>query len=408
MRMVLACGLSMPVSMIVVHSSRLARWPVKSRITRSSSRSFIWPWPVTMRASGTSFSSFSRMLAMVSTSLCRKYTWPPRLSSRSTASRMMPSEKRLTKVLIARRFCGAVAITEKSRRPSMRHRQRARDRRRGQRQHVDLGAHRLQRFLLAHAEAVLLVDDHQPEALEFDILADQLVRADDDVDPAVGQFLQRLRRFLRRLEAGDLGDLHRPVGEAVDESLEMLFAKQRRRAQHGHLLAAGHRAEGGAQGDFGLAEADVAADQPVHRLARAHVVDHRGDGRGLIAGFLETETVGERFVVVLVEARRRGPRGRRGRRKASAARRRCRAPARRPCAWPFPTGRNRACAAARPPDRRRNSARSRATAPPARTAWPRWRNAVRGIPARPGQDPCAPARGSGRCRGFHAPPGHRP
>jgi hypothetical protein len=31
---------------------------------------------------------------------------------------MMPSEKLLTKVLIASRFCGAVAITEKSRRPS--------------------------------------------------------------------------------------------------------------------------------------------------------------------------------------------------------------------------------------------------------------------------------------------------
>ena len=205
--MVLACGLSMPVSMMVVHSSRLARWPVKSRITRSSSRSFIWPWPMTMRASGTSFSSFSRMLSMVSTSLCRKYTWPPRFSSRSTASRMMPSEKRLTKVLIARRFCGAVAITEKSRRPSMRHRQRARDRRRGQRQHIDLGAQGLQRFLLAHAETVFLVDDDEAEAVEFDVLADQLVRADDDVDLAFGQFLQGLRRFLGGLEAGDFGDL---------------------------------------------------------------------------------------------------------------------------------------------------------------------------------------------------------
>ena len=119
MRMVLACGLSMPVSMMVVHSRRLARWLVKSRMTRSSSRSFSWPWPTTMRASGTSFSSFSRMFWMVSTSLCRKYTCPPRLSSRSTASRMMPSDRRLTKVLMARRLLGAVAMTEKSRRPSM-------------------------------------------------------------------------------------------------------------------------------------------------------------------------------------------------------------------------------------------------------------------------------------------------
>jgi hypothetical protein len=289
----------MPVSMIVVHSSRLARWPVKSRITRSSSRSFIWPWPMTIRASGTSFSSLSRMLAMVSTSLCRKYTWPPRFSSRSTASRMMPSEKLLTKVLIARRFCGAVAITEKSRRPSIDIAKRARDRCRGQRQDVDLGAHRLQRLLLAHAEAVFLVDDDQPQLLEADVLADQLVRADDDIDPAFGEFPQGLRRFLGRLEARDFGDPDRPVGEAVGEGLVMLFAEQRRRAQHGHLLAAGDGAERGAQGDLGLAEANVAADQAVHRLAGAHVVDDGGDGRRLVGGFLETETVGKGLVIVL-------------------------------------------------------------------------------------------------------------
>jgi hypothetical protein len=58
------------------------------------------------------------MFSMVSTSLCRKYTWPPRLNSRRQASRTWPLDHLVTKVLIARRFCGGVAITEKSRRPS--------------------------------------------------------------------------------------------------------------------------------------------------------------------------------------------------------------------------------------------------------------------------------------------------
>ena len=53
-----------------------------------------------------------------------------------------------------------------------RHAQRARDRRGGEREHVDLGAHRLHRLLVAHAEAVLLVDDEQAQALELDRLAD--------------------------------------------------------------------------------------------------------------------------------------------------------------------------------------------------------------------------------------------
>ena len=73
MTMVLAVGTSMPVSMIVVHSSTLARCAWNSRITRSSSRSFIWPWATTTRASGTSFSSIWRRFSIVSTSLCRKY-----------------------------------------------------------------------------------------------------------------------------------------------------------------------------------------------------------------------------------------------------------------------------------------------------------------------------------------------
>jgi hypothetical protein len=72
-----------------------------------------------MRASGNIFSSFSRMLWMVSTSLCRKYTCPPRLNSRMAASRMMPSEKSVWKVLMARRFCGGVLMTENSRNPSI-------------------------------------------------------------------------------------------------------------------------------------------------------------------------------------------------------------------------------------------------------------------------------------------------
>ena len=82
-------------------------------------------------------------------------------------------------------------MTEKSRRPLERHVERARDRRRGERQHVDLGAQPLQPLLLAHAEAVLLVDDDEAEALELDVGLQQLVRADDDVDRAVGEPFER-------------------------------------------------------------------------------------------------------------------------------------------------------------------------------------------------------------------------
>ena len=51
-----------------------------------------------------------------------------------------------------------------------RHLQRARDRRRGQRQHVDVGLQRFQPLLVGDSEMLLLVDDDQAEALELDRL----------------------------------------------------------------------------------------------------------------------------------------------------------------------------------------------------------------------------------------------
>ena len=56
--------------------------------------------------------------------------------------------------------------------------------------------------------------------------------------------------------------------------------------------------EGGAQRHFRLAEADVAADEPVHRPARGHVVEHRVDGLFLVLGLV----VGEAGAELVVEA----------------------------------------------------------------------------------------------------------
>ena len=65
-----------------------------------------------------------------------------------------------------------------------RHLQRARDRRRAHRDDVDLQLELAQQLLLLDAEALLLVDDEQPEVLRADVAAQQAVRADEDVDLA--------------------------------------------------------------------------------------------------------------------------------------------------------------------------------------------------------------------------------
>jgi hypothetical protein len=151
---------------------------------------------------------------------------------------------------------------------------------------------------------VLLVDDHQAQALELHVAGKQLVRADDDVDLAAGELFDDLGRFLGAPEARELRDLHRPLGEAVAEGLQVLLGEERGGAQDHHLLAVGDRDERRAQCDLGLAEADIAAHQAVHRLARDHVGHHGLDGRRLVDRFLEAEAVGEGLEVVLLDGKR--------------------------------------------------------------------------------------------------------
>ena len=55
MMIVLAAGMSNPDSMMVVQTSTSTRRWMKSSITFSRSRSFIWPWATLKRASGTSW-----------------------------------------------------------------------------------------------------------------------------------------------------------------------------------------------------------------------------------------------------------------------------------------------------------------------------------------------------------------
>src|SRR5690606_13615207 len=71
------------------------------------------------------------------------------------------------------------------------HVQGPRDRRGGQVENVHLAAQGLEPLLLAHPEAVLLVDDHQPQIAEAHIALQQLVGADHDVHLALRQRFSR-------------------------------------------------------------------------------------------------------------------------------------------------------------------------------------------------------------------------
>ena len=124
-------------------------------------------------------------------------TCPPRKRSRWIASRSTTPSQGMMKVRTASRSTGGVRDDAHLPHAGQRQLQGARDRRRGQRQHVHVRPELLQPLLVRHAEMLLLVHHHQAELGELDALGQQRVGADDDVDRAVLDPLPHLGRFLR-------------------------------------------------------------------------------------------------------------------------------------------------------------------------------------------------------------------
>ena len=175
--------------------------------------------------------------------------------------------------------------------PGERHLERARDRRRGQRQHVDAQPQLAQRLLLLDAEALLLVDDHEAEVLRLHVAREQPVGADQDVDLALGEVARPTARCsLAERKPRQQLDPERVVAQPLGEGAEVLLGEDRGRRQDQRLPAVAGGLERGPQRDLGLAVADVAADQPVHRALGLHVGLGLLDRLELVVGL----AVGER------------------------------------------------------------------------------------------------------------------
>ena len=165
------------------------------------------------------------------------------------------------------------------------------------------------------AETVLFVDDDQAQVFELDVFLQQPVRADDDVDPALGGLLQHLGDLFGGQKTADHFDAHRMIAEAMAKSLQVLLRQDRRRRQHGDLLAALDREKRGAHRDFGLAVTDIAANQAVHRFFPLHARQGFVDGALLIGRLFEFESRFELLVHVVRRRRTRCPRALRAGRK---------------------------------------------------------------------------------------------
>ena len=143
--------------------------------------------------------------------------------------------------------------------------ERSRNGRRGEREDVDLEPQRAEELLLRDPEPLLLVEDDEPEVLRDHVAREDAVRSDQHVDLALLELLQDPRLVGARAEARHHLDAHGEVPVALAERVPVLLGEDRRRAEHERLATVQRDGERGADGDLGLAEADVAADEPIHR-----------------------------------------------------------------------------------------------------------------------------------------------
>ena len=169
---------------------------------------------------------------------------------------------------------------------------------------------------------MLLVDDHDAEGPEPDLLLDQGVGADDEIDRAVLQPVQQTgavgpgRPIGQQLETqgplahqrGVVG--HGQVGQQLTQAEMVLLSEDLGRGHQGPLVPALHGDEESAHCDHGLARADIALQQAVHGEGATEVdLDLADDallGRGQRVGQTLVECP-DQATTEVVDDPRRGP-----------------------------------------------------------------------------------------------------
>src|SRR5213593_1648059 len=133
---------------------------------------------------------------------------------------------------------------------------------------IDLFLDVFQTLFMSDTKPLLLVDDHQSEIVELDVLRQQAVRTDDDIDLARFDITYDFPLLFGRDEAAQHRDGDRKGRESFFERFVVLVAKDRRGRQHRDLLAVADGFKGGAHGDFRFAITDITADEAIHRQRR--------------------------------------------------------------------------------------------------------------------------------------------
>ena len=150
-----------------------------------------------------------------------------------------------------------------------------------------------------HAEAVLLVDNHQRKTVKLHLLLEDSVRADNHLHlPAGNGFLLRKARFAFLLP-GKPAHFNAQRREPGAEIVGVLFSQQFGRRHQRHLFAVGNRAQGRQGGNQRFAGTHVALHQAHHRHVECHIAFNLGGDARLRAGGFKRQR-GQQLIFELI------------------------------------------------------------------------------------------------------------
>ena len=175
-------------------------------------------------------------------------------------------------------------------------RERARDRRRRHVQHVRREPCRrlaVQRAALVDAEAVLLVDDGDREPVERHRALDQRVGADQQLELAARELPEQVGAAAGGGRSGQQRGLQQLAGHQRLQRGEVLLGQRLGRRHQRRLGALLDGPQHRVERDDGLAGADLAHQQPLHRAAGREVAVDRGHRPVLVVGRGERERIGQ-------------------------------------------------------------------------------------------------------------------
>src|SRR4029450_4819275 len=129
------------------------------------------------------------------------------------------------------------------------------------------------------------------------------MRADDDIDTALAQKLEYFLLLSLRTEAAKHFDSHGVIKHTLPKHLEMLLGQNGRGREDCNLFAVHDRFKRSANGDFGLAKADITANQTVHRLPMLHIDFRVDDCFQLVRRFAKWKRMFEFLLPFLIRSK---------------------------------------------------------------------------------------------------------